>query len=385
VTAAAIYVALRAPATFRRPSSDDVDHALHLHAAIGGSSTPLMMANGDKAIFFDGERGLCLYRIIGPYLVVFADPVVRSADRREFLDALFRFAVEADRRLLFYQLSPDWIPSLHDRGYLFFKLGEEGQLPLTRVTTDGPSGKLLRQILRRGERDGMRFRVMPPYDVVRRLGEIREVSDDWLASKSVVERQFSIGFFDPDYLARFPCAVIETVDGSRLQAFANVLRGPKRGEISIDLMRYRSDGPKVMDFLLVSLFLHAKKMGYERFNLGMAPLSSVGHVRGAHPRERLARLVFQHGEHWYNFQGLRFFKQKFDPDWQPRYLSYQSAWEFPVAIAYLSALIAGGWMNVLSASPAPASGPGDDPALTADSGSTAARQARAHGESASDR
>ena len=97
--------------------------------------------------------------------------------------------------------------------------------------------------------------------------------------------------------------------------------------------------------------------------------TTASDVSGAHPRERLARLVFQHGEHWYNFQGLRFFKQKFEPDWQPRYLSYQSAWEFPMAIAYVSALIAGGWTQVLSAGsgttpvrPAPAAAePADGP------------------------
>ncbi len=363
VLASAVYVALRAPATFQRPSADDVTRALELHRRIGGSSTPLMLANGDKSIYIDGDRGLCAYRIIGPYLVVFADPVVRPDDRGEFLDALFRFAGEADRRPLFYQLSPEWIPTLHDRGYVFFKLGEEGQLPLSRVTTTGPAGKAFRQILRRGERDGVRFRVMPPYEVVQRMDELQDISDDWLASKSVVERQFSIGFFDREYFAGFPCAVVETRDGSRIVAFANVLRGPMREEFSVDLMRYRSDGPKVMDFLFASLFFYAKENGYRRFNLGMAPLASVGEVRGAHPRERLARLVFQHGEHWYNFQGLRFFKQKFDPDWQPRYICYQSAWEFPIAIAYVSALIAGGWMQVLSAG----------------SGSTRARRRRAAG------
>lgn len=363
VLAFAIYVALRAPATFRRPSAADVNRALERHGSIGGASTPLMLANGDKSIFTDGDRGLCAYRIIGPYLVVFADPVVRPGDRGAFLNALFRFAGEADRRPLFYQLSPEWIPSLHDRGYIFFKLGEEGQLPLSRVTTDGPAGKTFRQILRRGERDGVRFRVMPPYEVVRRMDELQDISDDWLASKSVVERQFSIGFFDREYLARFPCAVVETCDGQRIVAFANVLRGPMREEFSVDLMRYRSDGPKVMDFLFASLFFYAKENGYRRFNLGMAPLASVGEASGAHPRERLARLVFQHGEHWYNFQGLRFFKQKFEPDWQPRYISYQRAWEFPIAIAYVSALIAGGWMQVLSAG----------------SGSTPARRPRAAG------
>jgi hypothetical protein len=41
----------------------------------------------------------------------------------------------------------------------------------------------------------------------------------------------------------------------------------------------------------------------------MAPLASVGEQRSAHVRERLARVIFQRGEQWYNFQGVRFYKQ----------------------------------------------------------------------------
>ena len=91
-----------------------------------------------------------------------------------------------------------------------------------------------------------------------------------------------------------------------------------------------------------------KEQGYARFNLGMAPLASVGDQRGAHARERLARLLFQRGEQWYNFQGLRAYKDKFDPTWAPRYMAYQDAWEWPVAIAYVCALIAGGWGTILT-------------------------------------
>jgi phosphatidylglycerol lysyltransferase len=206
---------------------------------------------------------------------------------------------------------------------------------------------MYRQILRRGERDRLRFSVLAPGEVARHLDELRAISDDWLRAKGLAERQFSIGSFTEAYMKRFPCAIVEDIGTGRLLAFANLLEGPQRDELSVDLMRYRSDGPSVMDFLMVSLLMKGKADGYQRFNLGMAPLAWVGERRGAHARERLARLLFQRGEQWYNFQGLRFYKQKFDPEWVPRYMAYQDAWEWPVAIANVSALIAGGWSRVL--------------------------------------
>jgi len=349
VSAAALYIFIRTPVRFEPPDEDDLRRALQGHAAYGSGTTPIMLAVGDKSVFFDGDRGFCMYRTIGPYLTVFSDPVVRSpAERAAFMDALFAFGANLDRRPLFYQISLDWIPFLHDRGYHLFKLGEEAQVHLDRLTLEGHAGKMNRQILRRGERDALAFRVMQPGEIDTRMADLQEISDEWLRAKRVVERQFSIGFFDPAYLRRFPCAVVETAnEDRRLLAFANLLEGPRGEELSVDLMRYRTDGPSVMDFLLLSVMLHGKESGYRRFNLGMAPLASVGEHRGARTGERLAGLLFRRGEHWYNFQGVRFYKQKFDPEWVPRYMAYQSAVEWPVALAHVSALIAGSWGSAL--------------------------------------
>ena len=347
VSAGALYLLLRVHVRFTRLGKEEIDRTLELHGAIGHGTSGLMVANGDKAVFRFGDRGYCLYRTIGPYLVVFSDPVVATADEREdLLTALFAFADEIDRRPLFYQISLEWIPPLHDRGYAFFKLGEEAIVRLEHVTLDGPDGKLYRQILRRGERDRLRMRVLAPFEIAPLLPALREISDEWLSAKGQRERQFSIGFFDEAYLQRFPLAVVEGAEG-RILAFANLLRGPRRDELSVDLMRYRADGASVMDFLFVSLFLYGKDQGFARFNLGMAPLASVGRFQGAHARERLANVLFQHGENWYNFQGLRFYKEKFDPDWVPRYMAYQNAWEWPAAITNVSALVAGGWRKVV--------------------------------------
>jgi phosphatidylglycerol lysyltransferase len=350
VTAASLYVLLRTPVHFAAPAPAEIDRALAAHDQFGSGTTPLMVAVGDKSVFLEEDLGFCMYRTTGPYLVVFSDPMARSAGQRAaLLDALFAFSAGIDRRVLFYQISPDWIPLLHDRGYHFFKLGEEAIVPLDRVTLTGHAGKMNRQYLRRAERDNIVFRVLEPPEVDARMAELFAVSEHWLAAKQVIEREFSIGYFDPAYVRRFRCGVVEEQsDSRRILAFANFLEGPGHQELSVDLMRYRTDGPTVMDFLITSVLLWGKEAGYRTFNLGMAPLASVGEQRGAHRRERLASLVFRRGEQWYNFQGVRHYKQKFNPDWQPRYMAYEGAWEWPIALANVSALIAGSWKGAVT-------------------------------------
>ena len=62
---------------------------------------------------------------------------------------------------------------------------------------------------------------------------------------------------------------------------------------------------------------------------------------------RVARVVWSLGRRFYNFQGLRAFKGKFDPIWEPRYLA-ASGWFGPyLALIDIVALIGGG-MRVLT-------------------------------------
>jgi len=58
--------------------------------------------------------------------------------------------------------------------------------------------------------------------------------------------------------------------------------------------------------------------------------------------------VYRHGEHFYNFRGLRQYKEKFDPVWTPRYLATRGAWTAPLALASVGALIGGGFKGMVS-------------------------------------
>jgi len=343
-----LYVGLRVPAPFHPPTRDEIEKALKIHEECGSGTSPLMVAAGDKSIFFFGERAFAAYRVVGSYLVVFSDPTVPQGEERDFLEALMALAQEMDRRLVFYQVAPFWLPLLHDHGFSFFKLGEEAILDLEGFSLEGTRWKHFRHAVNRLEgREGYSFKVVSPSGVAALLPELKRISDEWLSSKEAREKQFSIGSFNEAYLTRFPCALAHDHLGRPI-AFANVLTGPGRQELSIDLMRHSSAAPEgIMDYLFVKLLQWGKAEGYRTFNFGMAPLASVGEVSGARLWEKLAHLLFRHGEGLYNFKGLRAYKAKYHPKWVPRYMAYPQFWEWPLAAVQVSVLIAGGWRSFL--------------------------------------
>ncbi len=343
----AIYVILRIPHRYAPPTIEETQRALEVHRKIGRGTNALMLTNRDKSIYFWEGRGFCLYRTIGSYMIVFSDPSIPAGEERSFTACLLQRAAELDRALVFYQISAHWIPVLHDFGFSFFKLGEEALVRLDKYSIQGNKGKAMRNVLNRFRNDGYEFQVLEPAEVAASMEDLRRISDEWLRSKRTHEKQFSIGFFDPGYLTSYPCAIVRD-RSAKAVAFANILPGPANEEFSVDLMRYLPECPNgVMDFLFLKLFEWGKSCNYRTFNLGMAPLATVGETPQARLPERLANILFQHGEHWYNFRGLRLFKEKFDPVWVPRYLAYPSFWMLPQVIASVAAMIAGGWRKVI--------------------------------------
>jgi phosphatidylglycerol lysyltransferase len=184
------------------------------------------------------------------------------------------------------------------------------------------------------------------------LKELRDVSNAWLADKQMPEKGFSLGFFNEDYLKCFHCAVVR--HEGEIIAFANVWEGAGREELSVDLMRYRPGSPAgVMEYLFVELMLWGEAEGFRWFNLGMAPLSGIEDRPTAPLWNRAAGMMFQHGEHFYGFQGLREYKEKFDPQWSPKYLACPGGWTLPRILADVTALISRPRSRHLPARPAP--------------------------------
>ncbi|MEP9370684.1 bifunctional lysylphosphatidylglycerol flippase/synthetase MprF [Mesorhizobium sp. KR1-2] len=308
---------------------------------------------GDKEFLWspDGSAFL-MYGRAGRSLVSMGDPV---GDPEQVEDLVWQFRDMADReaaRAVFYAVRPDNLPLYVDMGYALLKLGEVARVDLSTFSLEGPKNQEHRYVDRRATKEGLVFDVIPREDVPGAMNELRSVSDAWLQEKGGSEKGFSLGRFDPAYLAHFDCAVMRDVNnGNRIVAFANIWRSGDMNEMSIDLMRYLPEVSKVlMDALFVRLLLYAKEEGYRWFNLGAAPLSGLADHALASRWNRMATFVFRHGDDFYHFEGLRAFKEKFSPVWTPQYLACPGGLNIPQVLLDVNALISGGIGRLIGSS-----------------------------------
>jgi phosphatidylglycerol lysyltransferase len=311
------------------------------------TTTPNLVLLADKAVLFDESRqAFLMYGVQGRTWVAMGDPVGPEELMPELIRSFIEKCDDFGGAPAFYEIGPKHMHRYADFGFTFVKLGEEATMNLAGLSLDGGRGKRYRQAMRRLERDGCVFRVVPAADVPALLPQLRAVSDDWLRHKAGSEKGFSLGFFDEAYLRRFPVAVVERE--ARVLAFGNLWMGADRIELSLDLMRYAEDAPQgVMEALLVHLAVWGHAEGYQRLALGMAPLSGFEQSPVATLWSRVGAFLYEHGDAVYSFQGLRAFKDKFDPSWEPRYLAYPGGLSLPRILADTSALIAGGYRELL--------------------------------------
>jgi phosphatidylglycerol lysyltransferase len=303
---------------------------------------------GDKTFLLSDSGGsFIMYAVEGRSWIAMGDPV---GPEEEWEELLWKFRELCDRHdgwPVFYQVGGEHLDSYVDLGMTFLKLGEEGRVGLADFSLEGPSGRDLRHARRKVEREGCTFTVVPVQDVPGLLNTLRAVSDAWLNEKNTKEKRFSMGFFDPDYLKRFPAAVVRRAD--EIIAFANVWPGAEKEELSIDLMRHLPSAPNgIMDYLFAELMLWGKQQGYRWFSLGMAPLSGLEDRSLAPVWHKLGTFVFRHGEHFYNFQGLRQYKEKFGPQWQPRYMACPRGLMLPRILTNLATLVSGSVKGIVT-------------------------------------
>jgi len=310
-----------------------------LAEAHGKSSLASLNLLPDKLYHFSLARDAFVgYAQIGNVGIALGDPIGREESLRKAIGDFRDFCKNNDWYPAFYQVSPDYLNDYEQAGFRALKIGEEAIVSLATFSTSGNHWRAIRSSNNKLVREGYSTVWYEPGISDELIRDLRGVSNNWLAHMHGSEKRFSLGWFDEEYLRSTSVITVEGPTGTPV-AFANLVREFQRNCIGVDLMRYHRDAPKgVIDLLFVRIAEHGRDNMIEEFNLGLAPLSAVGQNGAATPAEKAVYYLYRHFNRFYSFEGLRSFKEKYMPGWEPRYLIYTHEVLLPkIALAIIRA------------------------------------------------
>ncbi len=284
----------------------------------------------DKSYFFTpSHRCFLAYGVSGNNALVLGDPVGPESEIEFAIHAFLEFCRDNGWYVGFHQALPDFLPLYQQARMKKLKIGDDAIVELKDFTLEGKSKKEFRYKVRQLEGMGIHTIEFPPPVPPNVITQLKDVSNEWLRIPGRRERGFTLGLFNEDYIRSTPVVAAVDKDGEIL-AFVNLIGMRSLNELTIDLMRRRTEAPNgIMDYLMVKVLLYAKEHGYERFNLGMAPMAGFQEHEEATAEERAIHSFFQQLNFLFSYRGLRQYKAKFATSWEPRYLIFSGVLDLP--------------------------------------------------------
>jgi phosphatidylglycerol lysyltransferase len=292
--------------------------ARQIVAEFGRSSYDFFKTWADKSYYFSdtGKSFLSYTRRMG-VAVCLGDPVGPEDDLERVTGSFLRFCIDNGWQVVF--LLPELIPLYRRLGFSFLKIGESAVVDLKLFCENTSKKKYFRYVRRKLEGEGFHLIRYEPPHTPRLLEEVFEVSKKWLGLPGHREFGFLQGCFSKEYLSGTPLTVLRDAD-ERAVAFVNEIPSYRVGEATIDLMRHE---PGIhwaaMDYIFLVLMQELWQKGYKTFYLG---LGGIADKPGPTIIEKAIYQISTHINWLVHAKGVRQYKEKFDPNWEDRFLAY---------------------------------------------------------------
>ncbi len=324
---AGVYVfgALLAPVAYRRETTANLEEVARLTGAHGRESMSYFAKQDDKHHALVGLESFVGYRVVRRVAVAAGDPVGPEEDMPAAIADFVALCTRNDWVPVFYETTERWLPVYAACGLRSFKAAEEAVIPLAGFSLAGSKIAKVRHGVAKAEREAPGITVWeyradardPDVDE-----QLEDVSAEWLLGKGAAELGFNLGVFSVDDLADKRTIVAASPEGY-VWAFVTWLPYRHGRALVLDAMRRRSQSPaSVMDLLIARSALLFKEEGIEAVSLGAAPLANAADQADPSVYDRGVRLIYDHFSVVYGYRSLFFFKKKFNPVWESRYLVF---------------------------------------------------------------
>ena len=297
----------------------------------GAGTLDYFALRSDKEFYFWAET-LVAYAVYGGVCLVSPDPVGPLGQREEAWRAFRRYADSKGWVLAVLGAGEDWLPIYRSTGMHDLYLGDEAVVHAGHFTLEGGKFKSLRQAVNRVARNGYSVSFHDPAHIDPKLAaQLQDVMTR--SRRGGVERGFSMTLgrvFDTSDRGLL-LAVVHgpPTDGlaGPVVAFCQYVPAPAVKGFSLDLMRRDSaEHPNgLIDFAIVETLHHLAERGYDGLGLNFATMRAVlAGEAGDGVTQKVQAWLLRRMSGSMQIESLWRFNAKFDPDWQPRYVVYDS-------------------------------------------------------------
>jgi phosphatidylglycerol lysyltransferase len=295
------------------------------------------------------EQAVLVVAASGRTAVVVGDPAGDPAAARRLLESWVDVARRHGLVPVVYQASEPVATALRRDGWKTCAIGRDAIVDPVAFDLGSPRVANLRHTVTRARRGGLRTVVSREGPAALNgvsLRSLIEVDEAWRRDAGP-SLGFTVGRFDRDD-RRAGITIAAVDDGHRPQALVVLRPTGADGGWMLDLMRRARGGtPGAVELCLADAIALLAADGVRRLSLGLVPLSGLT-VSSGPVAERLLAVAARTVRPAYDVRGLAFFKQKFDPAWEPRWLVVRHWWDLLAAVVALLRLHLGGsWSNVL--------------------------------------
>lgn len=305
----------------------------------GQSAADYFKIYPDKLIFTIPEvDGFIAYKTARDFAITLGMPVCEN-DKfiyKKIMNAFEAYCEQHGLRPAYYRIDEQWLPFFEEMGKRALVIGQEAILDLNTFTLEGKKRQNLRTARNKLLKQAYKCQVVEPPIPGNILQQLKAVSTDWLQKLGEDEMVFSQGMFIEEEVSRHTVLYLEAPDG-RIVAFLDLIPDNKPGEARYDLIRKLADEYSgTLDMLMVELIFYCREKGFNYLNMGMVPMSGIEAPKGF--PEKTIRFAYDNIRRFQHYKGLRFFKEKFDPQWENKYLIYEHHFDLLILPAALNAV-----------------------------------------------
>jgi len=324
----------------------EIDSILRLHGR--GALLPFQVG-ADKEYLMTRDGAVVVLGRYGRYAVALGDPTGPAESTSGAWAAFVANCRARDEVPAVYQASSESRADLLVLGLHPFRVGHEAIVDLATFDLAGSKRANLRHTITRARKGGVAFRFypagIPAADRAALEPSMVEIDRAWSAAAGP-RLGFTIGQYDPAELDRIAIAIATNEDGDAI-AFATFRPTGVDGGWVLDLLRRTPGGtPGALEGCLAEAAAALRAAGAPTLSLGLAPLAGLGDTSAATEERGLARAAAL-VKRFYDVRGLAFFKNKFDPRWEPRYVAVASRLDLPALAIALVGLHVGGLRAVV--------------------------------------